>query len=105
MSQGSTFGPAYDRQKDEPALTDQRERIKNLMSDGAWRPLCEIHRLTGYPEASISAQLRHLRKIEFGGWRVDKRRPEGSRLWEYRISLPTPEGQYLMFNLSGMQAH
>jgi hypothetical protein len=52
--------------------------------------------MTRYGEASISAQLRHLRKPSFGGFRVEKRRREGEDTaanaktaapgkWEYRI--------------------
>src|SRR5260370_40960636 len=33
----------------------------------------ELSKLTHYPPASISAQLRHLRKPEFGGYAVEKR--------------------------------
>jgi hypothetical protein len=32
-----------------------------------WLTLEELAKLTHYPPASISAQLRHLRKQEFGG--------------------------------------
>jgi hypothetical protein len=61
----------------------------------AWRSLAEIARATRYPEASVSAQLRHLRKSRFGGYRVRKRlrRSEsGERefqrgpTWEYRVA-------------------
>jgi len=34
-----------------------------------WLTLDELARLTHYPPASISAQLRHLRKPEYGGVR------------------------------------
>lgn len=94
----NTFGPDYDPSVDEPALTDQRKRIYALMSDGAWRSLPEIHRLTGFPEASISAQLRHLRKPEFGKHNVTKRlSPHQKRLREYRIVIPDDQGQLLMY--------
>lgn len=42
----------------------------------------------GDPAASVSAQLRHLRKPRFGGFVVEKR-PRGDRergLWEYRLA-------------------
>ncbi|HEV2195068.1 MAG TPA: hypothetical protein VGR55_05780 [Candidatus Acidoferrum sp.] len=50
--------------------------------------------LTHYPPASISAQLRHLRKREFGGYEVEKRQRLSGRVlhgedfgtvWEYRL--------------------
>jgi hypothetical protein len=59
-----------------------------------WLTLAELGRKTTYPEASISAQLRHLRKPENGGHEVEKRRRKweettraGShkKVWEYRL--------------------
>jgi len=38
-----------------------------------WLTLDELAKLTHYPPASISAQLRHLRKPEYGGFVVEKR--------------------------------
>lgn len=37
-----------------------------------WPTRDELARLTHYPPASISAQLRHLRKPEYGGFAVEK---------------------------------
>lgn len=81
-----TAGPLYER-SDAPRLSDQHLRIKALMLDGKWRTLAEIRIATGYPEASISAQLRHLRKDRFGGHRVDPRKRSGGT-WEYRVGPP-----------------
>ena len=64
-------------------LEGQTLRIYRLMIDGIWRTLEEIQRATGDPQASISAQLRHLRKGRFGGNIVDKQR-RGNQ-WEYRL--------------------
>lgn len=59
-----------------------------------WLTLEELARLTHYPPASISAQLRHLRKQEFGGYEVEKRQRLSGRIlqgddfgtiWEYRL--------------------
>ena len=58
-------------------LEGQTLRIYRLMIDGTWRTLEEIQRATGDPQASISAQLRHLRKGRFGAHIVDKQRPQG----------------------------
>ena len=90
---GSTFGPAYEKESDEKPLNDQRERIRRLMMDGLWRTLPFISELTGAPESSVSAQLRHLRKEEFGSYRVEKRRRKDSRLWEYQVLAPEKSGQ------------
>lgn len=88
----STFGPAYDRNIDEPAIEDQRNNIKLLMINysESWFTLSEIAAILHYPEASISAQLRHLRKDKFGGYDVQKRRRTGGgyRVWEYHLDPP-----------------
>lgn len=65
-------------------LEGQILRIYRLMVDGGWRTLSEIERATGDPQASVSAQLRHLRKLRFGGHIVDKRRRTDSQ-WEYQL--------------------
>jgi hypothetical protein len=57
------------------------------MRDARWRTLEEIAQMTGDPAASISAQLRHLRKPRFGGYTVN-RRVRGDRargLFEYQV--------------------
>jgi len=80
-------GPDYDPRHDNVRLTGQILRVYTLMRDGQWRTLDEIAGSTGDPHASVSAQLRHLRKPRFGGHVVEKR-PRGDRergLWEYRL--------------------
>jgi hypothetical protein len=83
-------GPDYDPEHDQARLTQQLSRIKQLMVDGVWRTLGEIEAVTGDPQSSISAQLRHLRKKRFGQHLVEKRtRGERSAgLWEYRLGPP-----------------
>jgi hypothetical protein len=58
-----------------------------IADDAGWMTLRELAQLTNYGEASISAQLRHLRKPHFGGYVVAKRRrgPVANGAWEYRI--------------------
>ena len=55
---------------------------------GGWLTLGEISELTAYSEASVSAQLRNLRKPKFGGYVVEKRRRRcrGAGQWEYRMA-------------------
>lgn len=80
-------GPEYKTVADHKRLGSQHLRIKMLMSDGKWRTLSCIEQQTGDPSASISAQLRHLRKPRFGAFTVE-RRPCGNRdngLFEYRV--------------------
>jgi len=83
-------GPVYDPAADKERLTRQIGRVYQCMISGQWRTLEEIAQLTGDPESSISAQLRHLRKPKFGGF-VVSRRPRGDRahgLYEYQLSEP-----------------
>ena len=77
-------GPAYSEPLDQERLTGQILVIFDLMRDARWRTLQEISQKTGYGEASVSAQLRNLRKARFGSHRIDKRRVIGG-LWEYRL--------------------
>jgi hypothetical protein len=80
-------GPEYSPRHDQARLMDQHQRIRALMLDGVWRTIQEIARLTGDPQASVSAQLRHLRKERFGGFVVDrqKRGDRAHGLFEYRV--------------------
>ena len=83
-------GPEYRKAHDAERLSAQHARIRDLMLDGCWRSIREIARVTGDPEASVSAQLRHLRKERFGGYTVE-RRARGDRstgLFEYRVCIP-----------------
>ena len=98
------FGPAFDAKLDGKSLAKQHERIRDYMlglhPTDRWRTLREIAAALNYPEASVSAQLRHLRKPKFGSYDVEKRRrvpargvglfdSMSSRLWEYRLSINT----------------
>lgn len=80
-------GPCFDPALDQARLSGQVARIRDLMADGQWRTLNEIVSATHDPAASVSAQLRHLRKRRFGSHQIDKRRRglETRGLWEYRM--------------------
>ena len=79
-------GAAYVPERDDPRLTGQILRVANCMVDGRWRSLADIEAITGDPAASISAQLRHLRKRRFGGHMVNKEYL-GKGLWVYQLVL------------------
>jgi hypothetical protein len=61
-------------------LKRQRDVLCDVMLSAGtcetWLTLVELSRLTQYGEASISAQLRHLRKPQYGAFVVEKRRRE-----------------------------
>lgn len=80
-------GPAYSPEHDQARLTGQILRVFEAMKDARWRTLDEIVSLTGDPHASVSAQLRHLRKPRFGAHTVERRhRGDKARgLYEYRV--------------------
>jgi hypothetical protein len=80
------------------ALRTQRQVLCDVMLSagqcGTWLTLQELAQLTCYGEASISAQLRNLRKPKFGGYVLEKRPREvdavlrGEALgtvWEYQL--------------------
>jgi hypothetical protein len=94
----------------------QLEAIRELMlrasKRGEWLTLAEIAAPTEFGEASISAQLRHLRKPQHGAYCVEKRRRRSSAegrlsseargtasfavcdaLWEYRIFVHDQTGR------------
>lgn len=80
----------------------QRDVLRDVMLSAAecdtWLTPDELARMTAYPPASISAQLRHLRKQQHGGYQVEKRcraiarfmtgvdeRVATGPVWEYRL--------------------
>ena len=77
-------GADYSPERDNPRLKGQLLRVWEVMRDGKWRTLREISNLTKDPEASISAQLRHLRKERFGSHLVE-REHIGNGLYRYRL--------------------
>jgi hypothetical protein len=89
----------------QPVLKTQREILTEVLLCAArydvWMTLEELAHKTRYQEASISAQLRHLRKPRNGGYVVEKRRrlwAETSRpsvhekVWEYQMRYGQWEG-------------
>ena len=69
--------------RDCERLEGQTRRIYELMRDASYQTLAEIEGATGDPAPSISSQLRHFRKLRFGGHTVNKRR-RGNQ-WEYQL--------------------
>lgn len=82
----------------------QRDVLCDVMLSASqcetWLTLEELAKLTDYPPASISAQLRHLRKPEFGGFEVRKRQRKPGQVlrgedfgivWEYQLDRGSPK--------------
>lgn len=87
-------GPGLDPTDDDPRLLKQIERVYKVMfkNQDVWLSLSDIAKLTGAPEASVSARLRDLRKPWWGGHEVQERRKKaGGGVHLYRM-LPAPCG-------------
>ena len=65
---GSDYNPTLD----DGRLGKQMDRVKYVTRSGIPMSLADIAKKTGDPEASVSAQLRHLRKEKHGAHKVDK---------------------------------
>ena len=80
-------------------LKTQREILRDVLLSAAesnsWLTLNELTEMTCYAQASISAQLRHLRKRQYGGYKIEKRRRQEEethlvstheRVYEYQLN-------------------
>lgn len=88
------FDGATYRPDDHERLSSQYRRIWDLMLDEQWRSLQEIAVEVDASTASVSAQLRHMRKVRFGCNQVEKRH-EGGGFYLYRLR-PTETGIQLV---------
>lgn len=76
-------GVTYEPDLDHARLAKQWERVRDFMMDGDAHTLQEIAAATGYPESSVSARLRDLRKEKFGGHTVKRERLEKGGTFYY----------------------
>lgn len=79
-------GADYIPSRDDKRLGRQLDLIIDVMKKGQSLTLWQISEITGQPEASISAQLRHLRKPRFGSHQVTKNYV-GQGLYTYKLIL------------------
>ena len=85
-------GYTYDESRDESALASQLDAVRNAMMNGQWwtykqlREHLQRHHQINATDTSLSARIRDLRKIRFGGYKVQSRH-KTRREWEYRIDL------------------
>ena len=93
-SAGSFAGAVYDPQFDLKRLSLQIERIRAWALPRDWFTLREarvdLERLyapTIFPESSLSAQLRNLKKFPLSYRRPKRRRARGP-VWEYKVLPP-----------------
>ena len=82
---GDFDGKHYERKMDKERLARQIKEVHDHVSSGSWKTVEEISVATGYPQPSVSAQLRNLRKEKFGGLDVRGRYRSGARIFEYKL--------------------
>lgn len=90
-------GRTYNAKKDKKRLTKLLILVHNFMSDSKPHTLEEIRAHIGRgSEAGISARIRDLRKKQFGGMTViRRRRGDPTRgLWEYVLVKATAETEH-----------
>lgn len=78
-------GADFQAARDQCRLSRQFARLFALMLDGQARTLAQISEITGDPPASVSAQLRHMRKPRFGAHLVE-REHLGRGLYRYTLT-------------------
>jgi len=86
-------GDDYLPKRDDQRLLSQMDTIRNYMlGHGQFRTLQEIADATGYPHASVSAQLRHLTTAKHGGY-IKNRIYCGGGIYMYQIVRPAEPTQ------------
>ena len=79
-------GITINDERDNGRLQAQLDLVRQLtLSTGLWYTLAELSQRTNFPEASVSARLRDLRKARFGGYTVERKYVERG-LWAYRVT-------------------
>lgn len=104
--------PSPSGPEDPTQLGTIRDLMLEAAARGDWLTLTEIAEPTEFGEASISAQLRHLRKARHGNYRVEKRRRllgesevgRATGLWEYQVSPPSLLSQAIRSEEGGQDA-
>jgi hypothetical protein len=80
-------GGTYSERLDRVRLLSQLDYVRDFLLQHGWVTLYLISQELEYPESSVSARIRDLRKEKFGGFKVVRRRKsEGT--FEYKIELP-----------------
>ena len=71
----------------KPGAQSLTEKVRDVMADHEWHTLSELAATVGTNEATVSARIRDLRKVQFGNHVVPRRRTK-SGAFEYRIEPP-----------------
>ena len=95
MKEPEFDGDDYQTERDKPRLTDQLQNIKLHMENKGFVRVSDIARKFGYPEPSVSAQIRNLRKERFGS-RTVTRRYRGNGIYEFKLEPLKKDPQFEM---------
>jgi hypothetical protein len=82
--QSAFRGSTYDAERDFDRLSGQMRRVAEAMKDGSWKTLAEIAQEADAPEASVSARIRDLRRLEWGAHTVEREHVSNG-LHQYRL--------------------
>ena len=77
-------GDDYVSSRDKPRLTQQIHQVRMYMENNNWLSVKQISDDLNFPEPSVSAQIRNLRKEKFGN-RIVERRYQGNGLYEFKL--------------------
>jgi len=86
MTQMSFGGSTYIPERDGKRLGRQALKVWETMADEDWHTLSDISRMSGAPEASVSARIRDFRKRSFGSHTVHTNYIQDG-LFEYRLEI------------------
>lgn len=83
MFDGATFSAPRDGERLHAQLVAVRQFM--VCNADCWWSLEELEVALGYPQASISARLRDLRKAKFGGFEIARKYMARGQ-WAYRLA-------------------
>lgn len=73
------------KNKSKKGWTNQLVRVFNAVRDHRWHTLVGLSNKVSAPPQSVSARLRDLRKVRFGGYQID-RAPLRGNVYKYRLT-------------------
>ncbi len=79
-------GATYDEKRDGSRLKAQLDRVRSVMLRNSWMTLEQLAEQAEAPQASVSARIRDLRKLQFGGYTIE-REYVSRGLFKYRIKI------------------
>lgn len=87
MARQSQFGGPDVTRDDAKRLSKSLGKVYEDMSRGTWVTLDRLALIAGCSVQGASARIRDLRKSQFGGHTIERRRMPGAPagVWEYRL--------------------